>query len=151
MKLVIIGDGNERQKLESLVSGLPCNKNIFFLGELNRKRTLEYMFISDIITSFYEVSNVGNVLLEGLSMGKVVIARNNGNTSSIIKSGINGFLVEDSPSLLIQEFSNIMLNVIKYQNLRKSIEKNAFQWAKKNLMSWEDRLRQEYQWIMRNI
>lgn len=148
LKLLIVGSGSCERFLKDLANSLSCKNQVYFLGAKDYEETLEIMLVSDIITSFYEVSNVGNVLLEALSLGKVVVARNVGDTNKIIKDGKTGFLVSSEPQKAIYEFSNIVKQVIYNENIISNISMNAQRWADIYLIDWDERLQNEYEWIL---
>lgn len=92
IQLRLGGDGPFRKKLELLSTELRINKQVVFLGELNREQVLAEMQGCDVfvLASYYETFGV--VLIEALSCGKPVIATACGGPEFIVREE-NGLLV----------------------------------------------------------
>lgn len=133
--LIIIGEGAEREKLENIVKKLNLNDNVKFMGAVKNSEVNIYMQLADIFLSFYDLSNVGNPLLEALCLGKPIITYDVGDTNKVINEN-NGILLQDvSPQ-------NIARNIEKI-NDKKILEKyskNAYEYANKYLYSWKKRM-----------
>ena len=78
--LLIVGEGDERKNLESLIKELNLEDSVRLVGAVRNEDVYKYMTIADIFLSFYDLSNVGNPLLEALSLGKPIITYNVGDT-----------------------------------------------------------------------
>jgi len=92
IKLEIIGDGQERSKLEDLTSALGITNMVRFYGEIRdvRKHLQEAELF--VLPSFSE--GLPNVILEAMATGLPVISTRTGGIPDIIEDGINGLLVE---------------------------------------------------------
>jgi len=145
--LLIVGDGRKREELFNLSLSLNLSSNVKFLGNLPWEKAIQVMKISDIITSFYEYSNIGNVLLESLSLGKIVFARNTGFTFTLIKDRETGVLLNKKASELIKEFPDRFMEIYTNSDLRSKIEKKAKKLADEKILDWEERCKIEYDWI----
>ncbi|HOJ92562.1 MAG TPA: glycosyltransferase family 4 protein [Dictyoglomaceae bacterium] len=99
LKLVIIGDGEERKNLEALSQRLNIKEKVFFLGALPNAKYYFKNFDIFVLPSLSEV--FGIVILEAISQKIPVIATNVGGIPEIIEDGKNGILVKpkDSKSL----------------------------------------------------
>ena len=128
--LHIVGEGKEREIIESLAKKLSVN--IKFLGILNNK---ELMNLYSNYKYFISTSNFeGNpkALLEAMSSGCIVIARDIPNNREIINDHHNGILFNDDNINLnellkniknIGNIENLSLNATKHTKLNNSIEK----------------------------
>lgn len=95
LKLIIIGDGSERENLEELSRSLKVNKFVKFLGNVNNSELGKYYSasIGIVIPSVYpETSPL--VALEAMNFSKPIIAFNSGGLSDLVIDGYNGYLVE---------------------------------------------------------
>lgn len=83
-KLVIAGDGPERDKLEEIVSKEEVS-NVDFLGYISEEKKLELLATADIFCSpaLYGES-FGIVLLEAMASGCVIVAGNNSGYESVM-------------------------------------------------------------------
>lgn len=97
IKLVIIGDGPERKKLEKL----SCNSNIEFTGQLGRNEVYEEITKSNCLISASSYETFGIVFLEALAVGRPIISFDNGGIADIINEH-NGILIHDVSENTIQ-------------------------------------------------
>lgn len=142
IKLVIAGDGPEKEKLKKLVDENKVQNNVIFLGAVAHDRVYDYMSSTDIFLSLYDMSNVGNPLLEALTLGKCVVTLNVGDTGKLITNRVNGIILD------VDELNNlpdVILELLNKEEFRLKLESNAKEYAKKNFYSWETRMEMEYQ------
>jgi len=92
LKVLIVGEGEEKEKLLGLVRELKVWKTVVFTGY--RKDILKIIKISNLIVLTSRWEGMPNLILEGMALGKPVISTNIGGSKEIIKNGINGFLIE---------------------------------------------------------
>ena len=98
----IIGDGQERGKLENLAAG--CDR-IRFLDRLSREETVARMKDADVFIMLSRPESYGLVYLEAMANGCITVASRGEGFDGIIESGKNGFLetpesVEDAARIL---------------------------------------------------
>ena len=93
LKLVIAGDGEERNDLQKIIDKLKLKKKIKLIGN---KKNLTKLFLEAkafVLSSLWE--DPGFVLIEAMSYGTFVISSNVKNINSdVIKNGYNGFLYD---------------------------------------------------------
>jgi glycosyltransferase involved in cell wall biosynthesis len=140
--LVIIGDGEARTDYETLANenGLIIGRQVYFTGGIEHSKVRRFMSIAQVFVSLYDLSNVGNPLLEALGMGKCIVTLNNGDTGKIIENEVNGILLEqDELDLLPYKICELLLD----KNRRNSFETEAKKYAEKNFVPWSERMRKE--------
>jgi len=109
LRLILIGDGPERNALEALAAGTGVSDKVLFAGRVDDETKFRYLSASDIyvLPSIHE--GFGIVLLEAMSCGLTVVATNRGGQTEIIKDGRNGTLVPpadaDALARAIEEFT----------------------------------------------
>lgn len=140
IELHIIGDGDARSSLEQMVNNLDISDNVKFHGAIPQSEVFKYMIASDVFVSLYDLSNVGNPLLEAMTCGKAIITLNNGDTGELIKNNINGYLVDMNE---IDSIPEKMFTLYEDVLLRKSFGDNAMQTAKKEFWTWDARMQEE--------
>lgn len=108
----VIGDGEERPKLEMMVKQLGLSGRVEFKGILPRREVLKEMSRSHIFLLVSHMETFGLVYLEAMATGNIVIGAEAEGIDGIIVNGQNGFLSPagdvESLTLLLE---NIMLNV----------------------------------------
>ncbi len=138
--LVIIGDGPERHKLEGLVDTLQVREYVRFLGALPHDETWTYLKIADLFLSLYDISNVGNPLLEAMSCGKCIVTLNTGDTGTIIRNRENGVLLEPDE---LSRLASIICDLLEDKDLRTRLGQNARDFALNRFWTWEERIKEE--------
>lgn len=139
-RLLIIGDGQERNKLERLSEELVVKGHVRFMGSVAHSEIPKYLAAADIFLSLYDWSNVGNPLLEAMMAGKCIVTINNGDTGNFIKNRENGVLLEyeDLPKL-----ADIIVGLLNNDELRNRLGTNARKFALERFWSWEERIAAE--------
>ncbi|SKB37023.1 glycosyltransferase family 4 protein [Macellibacteroides fermentans] len=120
-KLCIIGDGEEKQNLITLINTLQINDSVE-IKPPTQNIELEYINSSIyIMTSRYE--GMPMVLIEAMACGLPVVSfACQSGPSDIISNGIDGYLVENrNEEQLIQKLEELITN----NHLRKEMGKNA--------------------------
>ena len=59
---------------------------------MENSRIKNYFAVTDFFFSMYDLSNVGNPLLEAIRMNKIIFTLDNGDTTNWIKNEENGFI-----------------------------------------------------------
>jgi len=143
IKLYVIGDGEELDRLKEL----SINENIIFLGSLPSSDVHGLMNCMNCFISMYDISNVGNPLLEALVYNMPIITYNSGNTKDVINEK-NGILIESSnEETIIDELYQYIIEFYKNKTLVDKLSKGAEEYAKNNLYSWNKRIDIEIQEI----
>jgi len=93
VKLVIAGEGPERESLQARVGELGIGDRVTFLGAQPRERILELFHAADgtILSSSWE--NFPHTVVEALAVGTPVLAMEAGGVSEVVHDGVNGLLV----------------------------------------------------------
>jgi len=129
VKLKIIGDGNDRRRLESYTNKLGLNKIIEFTGYLKYQQVPQQLSLSHIGISYipktpaYE-NQPPLKALEYLASGLPVIATNTNGNKLYVKDNYNGLIVRDSPEEIAQATVKLINNKEFYHRLQKNTEKS---------------------------
>jgi glycosyltransferase involved in cell wall biosynthesis len=119
--LLIVGDGPEREKLQSLVDGYGINDKVIFTGY--RKNVYDYMNIFNcfILPSVREGLPIA--VLEAMAMRKPVITTPVAGLKKLIKNGFNGIMLEQRTKEKLYE---AMVDINVNRDLGNSISENAY-------------------------
>lgn len=100
LKLLFVGDGQEREGLELEAERLSIKDRVAFAGI---RKDVEKMYSAMDIFVLPSVCEeaFGMVIIEAMSMGKPVIATTVGGIPEIIKDGVNGMLIPPGDSASI--------------------------------------------------
>ena len=138
--LVIVGDGPEQSSLEEQACNLGVRENIHFAGAVPHDQIPQYLNSSDIFLSLFDISNVGNPLLEALTAGCCIVTLDTGATGTIITDGENGKLLSQNS---LDNLPKVIIDLISDDNMRFMLESNASDFADKQLWTWEERIDRE--------
>tara|TARA_B100001758_G_C18376196_1_gene594440 strand:+ start:132 stop:1256 length:1125 start_codon:yes stop_codon:yes gene_type:complete len=125
-KLVLVGDGPERTKMERLVRKLDISEHVNFLGNL--KSTKEVLNISDLFMLPSSSESFGLAALEALACGVPVIATNKGGIPEVVEHGKCGFLSNVGD---YSEMSKNALSILSDEKKYAKFRQNAIQTAKR--------------------
>jgi len=123
LKLYLLGDGPEKEKLNKEIKELKIEKNVIMPGFVNPEEVKKYMLKSDIyiMTSVKECFPM--VILEAFNCGLPTISFDIlTGPKEIIKNGYNGYLIKNRDC---EEMANQINYLIKNKNKIKIIGKNA--------------------------
>lgn len=93
---IFVGDGFLKPILERHAEALGIRKNIIFTGW--RKDVPEILYLFDILVFPSLNEGMGRVMVEGMSLGKPIVASNVGGIRDLIEDGKNGILVSPRDS-----------------------------------------------------
>ncbi len=93
VRLVIAGDGPEREPLERRARELGLGDRVWFIGAQPRERIVELFRAADatILSSSWE--NFPHTVVEALAVGTPVLAMDAGGVAEVVRDGVNGLLV----------------------------------------------------------
>ena len=90
-RLVLVGDGPDRYRIERLVETLDLRRHVHLTGY--RSDVPNLLRCSDVLVLPSETESAPLTLLEGLSCGLPVVATRVGGIPEIVENNVNGFLV----------------------------------------------------------
>ena len=123
-RLILIGEGEERLKIERQIADLTLTNHVFLLGNIVEAARFLKAFDAFVLVSKSE--SYGYVLHEAGLANVPIIATNVGGIPDIIKNGEDGLLIKaDSVHILTQALADIQTNPKRAQaratNLRQKL------------------------------
>lgn len=91
-KLIMVGEGPEREPAEILCEELGIAKKVIFLGNSNEVDKI--LCFSDLFLLPSKAESFGLAALEAMAAGVPVVSTNAGGLSEVNKNGVSGFLNE---------------------------------------------------------
>jgi len=120
-KLILVGDGPDRHKLEQIIKG---HNNIKFLKTVDEKKLID-LYANCFAVIYMPIDeDYGLVPLEGMASGKICIAANEGGCLETVINGKTGFLIEAEENKLIETVKT--LNIKKVQSMKNY----SIKWSK---------------------
>ena len=140
-KLVVVGDGVSRARLEQYAKELAVEDSVVFRGAISHDEVYNYMYSCDVFLSLYDLSNVGNPLFESLYLGCCDVVLDGGDTRLFVEDGVNGIVINKEQ---INKLPELVLELLENPEKRNVLKKNAAKRAQKELYSWNTRMEMEY-------
>lgn len=141
LQLLIVGDGEERPRLERLVADLGLGALVRFEGAVPQREVVRYYQAADVFLSTNDLSNAGNPLLEAMACGKAIVTLNNGSTGRLIQHGTTGLLLATTsgPEAIADAIEHLAHNAA----LRRRLATAARTYVEQRLWTWEERMAAE--------
>jgi len=93
VKLIVIGDGPEKQNLQDLANTLEISEAVHFVGNVDNETKFQLLTIADIYVSSTSHEGFGLVFLEAMAAGLPIVSYDNGGHMDFLSDGKTGFLV----------------------------------------------------------
>lgn len=134
LKLLIVGDGSLRKRLEELVINLQIEETVHFIGKIPYDEIYKYHNMLDIAVYPSESESFGVSVIESGACEKPVVVSDVGGLPEVVENGKTGFVVEYGN---VAAISNALEKLVLDKQLRKCMGKNA---RKRiiQLYDWED-------------
>jgi len=132
LRLVIVGDGNERASLEDLVQSLEIKEKVVFTGPISHDKVWEYYQKASIFVLPSLNEGMSNTMLEALACGLPLLATDTGGTRELVTDNKNGFIIKMKDSNdLAEKIEKFLLD----KSLEEKMGKESRLLAEK--LSWE--------------
>jgi glycosyltransferase involved in cell wall biosynthesis len=147
IELWIIGDGNEKNALQTQATNLGLDNHVSFHGFIPQHQTPEKLQACDalIFPSLHDCG--GAVVLEAMAMGLPVIATRWGGPADYIDDECGILLDPSSPDQFIQEITKALIQMTQSSKLRQQFAAEARKRVEQ-FYNWErkiDRMLEIYQ------
>ncbi len=111
-KLILIGDGPERQKVEAMCRNCEVCKDVIFLGK--QEAVEEILSIADLFVIPSETESFGLAALEAMACEVPVISTNTGGLPEVNIDGLTGYTSNIGD---VEKMANDALTILKDENL----------------------------------
>ena len=121
IKLLVVGNGPQKEEYENLVKTLGIDDITTFVGPVPSQETPLYYYLADIYTSASLTETQGLTFMEAMAVKAIVVARFDDNLQGTIIDGKTGFFFtdEDNFSAKVEKIFNM-----SYEEL-ENIKNNA--------------------------
>ncbi len=132
-KLLVVGDGPERGRLEEQSRAAGLTQRVIFTGEVTQDRVPACLRASDVFALFTGYEGLSHVLLEAQLAGLPTVATRKGGNPEVIRHGDNGLLVEYGDE---EALAAALAKLAGDEELRGRLAENArrasadFDWAR---------------------
>ena len=126
VKLILVGDGPERNHIEKLCRDLALINDVKFLGKVTNPEQI--LSVADLFLLTSETESFGLAALEAMVARVPVISSNTGGLPEVNKNGFSGFLSKVGD---VEEMTKNSLFILKDENVLNQFKSNAYEQAKK--------------------
>lgn len=127
-KLILVGDGEEREHLETLTDNLGIRECVEFAGRVPHERVKDYMNQAEVFVLSSLSEGFPVTILEAMACGLPIVATHVGGVPDIIEDGANGYLVD---TMNQEQIAKALLNLLQGGQLRKEMSDNNRKEAEK--------------------
>lgn len=137
-----ITDLNYWNQIKERIVDYGLESFVTYLGTVDRSVLFNMYKKAMVVMSLYEVSNMGNVVIEALQSGAIVMSLNDGSLQAVIVNGQNGILI-DNPHDAVNEIKHLINDNYNINAIRERAEYSASELFK----DWTTRAEEEIQLI----
>lgn len=110
IRLMIVGNGPEKENLEKLCDELNIISKITFTGNIDNNKVSDYINMMDIVCISSLSESFGVAAVEACACGRPVVSTNVGGLKEIVIDNYNGYTVDPKNSDLIKEKLQILID-----------------------------------------
>jgi phosphatidylinositol alpha-1,6-mannosyltransferase len=93
VRFVVVGEGEDRDRLEKLSEQVAVRNRVEFTGAVEDDRLMDLYAQADVFVMPSAQEGFGLVFIEAMAFGTPVIGGDHGGTPDVVRSGETGFLV----------------------------------------------------------
>lgn len=134
IKLVVVGKGEEKNKLTKLVETLNLSEFVDFKENLTDEELICEMKKSTLLVLPSTREGFGMVLAEANCCKKPVVTYVSGGTVEVVENGYNGFLVDEEN---VEELTKRIAQILEDKKLQKMLGENGRKKVEKEF-DWEN-------------
>lgn len=122
ISLVIIGDGEERTRLQDHVAELRLTQYVRFMGDLSKDALGAAIKAADVFVLNTAYEGLSHQLIEVMDIGTPIVTTRAGGNPELISDGVNGFLVEFNN---VDQLSEAITRVFNHPESRERMVQSA--------------------------
>lgn len=131
-RLIVAGDGAEKEKIHQLAKGLLL-ENVEFLGSVQHKEMASLYDRADIYLNGSSIDNMPNSIIEAFAAGTPVVSTNAGGIPYVVTDDKTGLLVEVNDH---EALARMAIELLKQPELARRIIAEAS--AESSKYTWEN-------------
>lgn len=127
MKLLIVGDGPDKEKYEKLVQEKKCQNNIIFTGKVPWEEIPTYYRLGDIFLSASTTETQGLTIIEAMAASLPALCIDDESFRNTVVDDLNGYLFKNE-----EECEQCILKIMQDKKLLTTIQRGARTSAEKH-------------------
>lgn len=129
-------------ELKERIKSQDLTRYVHFMGSISQDSLKVWAHHALAVLFMYDISNLGNVFYEAMSVGSNIIATDVGSIKQFVNNGVNGYLVQDE-----MEAASRIVEMIINPKLTEGFKANAAQTAREKFYTIDQRFSQEVELI----
>ena len=125
-RLLIIGGGPERDRLQSRIADLGLENRVLLTGAVPPSQVPVYCHLGDVFVFASRSETQGMVILEAMAAGLPVVAVRSSGINDFVRDGVNGFLTPPSRERWAEQVERLLAD----RQLRERLATNAREFAR---------------------
>lgn len=125
-RFLLIGDGNERQRLQQRIAQLQLGDSVTLLGSVPPDEMPAYYKLGDAFLFASKSETQGMVILEAMAASLPVVAVRSSGIDDVVQQGINGFKTAENQ----EAWQERVLQLLRDDALREKLGANALEFAR---------------------
>ncbi|MEK7163351.1 MAG: glycosyltransferase family 4 protein [Patescibacteria group bacterium] len=135
-KLVVVGDGPEKNNLEETIRALDLGNTVTLAGRLAREKVFEYVKAADLFVLNTSYEGFSHQVVETMALGTPVITTAVGGNPEIVRDGKNGILVPPrAKDSLLEAIISLLMDQKRAENLAKTAKKDVGRFSDEVMLS----------------
>jgi glycosyltransferase involved in cell wall biosynthesis len=138
VKLVIVGDGEDREKLIGLAKTMKINASVEFVGKIDHQKVPETLNSFDIFAALSNHESFGVAVIEASACELPVVVSNAGGLPEVVENGVTGIVV---PKRDAEKAAEALEKLVLDSELRKEMGEAGRKRIEK-LYDWKNNVKQ---------
>ena len=135
-RLVIIGDGPEKNNLEETIKTLNLGDKVIFMGRLNQRELFRYVKAADLFVLNTSYEGFSHQIIETMALGTPIITTAVGGNLEIIRNNENGILVSPGAKEgLLEAITSLLLDPKRAEALSKTAKNDVARFTDEVMLS----------------
>ncbi len=138
-KVLLLGEGSMRPKLEELAEKLCLDTTVIFMGNVPNEEVKHYLRASELFLFASKSETQGIVIQEAMAAGNPVIAIKASGVEDVVKNGVNGYMTTED----VEEWSDKAAELLHsgvYHNMKEQAEQSASLYKASRLALYAEQL-----------
>lgn len=128
LRLIIVGEGDQRPELEALIRELGLVDTVMLIGSVEPEAIATYYQAADLFVFASQSETQGMVLLEAMAAGLPVVAVRSSGTADVVVNGETGYITLAKRSV----WSEKVIRLIREDDERARFSSNAIALAREH-------------------
>jgi glycosyltransferase involved in cell wall biosynthesis len=144
-RLVLLGDGPERSRLEALARGEGVADRVLFTGALPRARSLGWIASADCFALATSFESFSFQIVEAMALGSAVITTPIGSIPELITDGVEGVLLPpDDTEGFARAIESVRADPASWERRRAAAREKARSFSPERMLTATAALLREY-------